>query len=162
MRLGLPSTLIRRAFSSKTRRFENSLESGSKRMHNISCKCEPSKKVENASKWKRWPKISQAIAFVACDRVLLAWQRAIQYSFSNVLGPVLNIPVYWIIAVRHQRKVFTNFNDVFLLININSLNFEMPIHCLNLSIYTDVVLFNVDFFLQYVYSGPVLLTKWYC
>ena len=43
MRLGLPSTLIRWAFSSKTYRFENALESGSNENAYTSFQCEQSK-----------------------------------------------------------------------------------------------------------------------
>ena len=64
MGLGLPSTPIRWAFSLKTHRFENALESGSKwkGIHIVLVTWT----VSNASKWKRWPKISQACVFVAC------------------------------------------------------------------------------------------------
>ena len=67
LRLDLPSTLIRWAFSLKTHRSENALESGSRRkcIH-IGLVWTEDETCENASKWKRWPKISQARVFVAC------------------------------------------------------------------------------------------------
>ena len=51
------------AFSSKTHRFENAVgsELKQKRINIVLLWA-----VENASKWKRWPKISQARVFVAC------------------------------------------------------------------------------------------------
>ena len=62
MPLRLQSTLIRWAFHRKRIDFENALESGSKRkrIHIVLVWT-----VENASKCKRWPKISQARVFVA-------------------------------------------------------------------------------------------------
>ena len=53
IRLGLPSTLLRWTFSSETHRFENALESVSKRdrISIVSVWM-----VENASKWRRLPK----------------------------------------------------------------------------------------------------------
>ena len=62
MRLGLPSTPIRSAFSSKLHGFENALESGSKpeQKHNLSVWT-----FENQWKWKRSPNISQAYVFEA-------------------------------------------------------------------------------------------------
>ena len=57
IRLGLLSTLLRWAFSSETHRFENALESGSKRdrISIVSVWMD-----QNASKWIWWPKISPA------------------------------------------------------------------------------------------------------
>ena len=55
MRLGILST--RWAFSSKTHRSENALENGSKRKH---IHIMTVWTIENASRWKWWPKISQA------------------------------------------------------------------------------------------------------
>ena len=65
MRLGLPSTPIRSAFSSKLHGFENALESGSKpeQKHNLSVWT-----FENQWKWKRSPNISQAYVFEACTQ----------------------------------------------------------------------------------------------
>ena len=65
MRSGLPSTLIRWAFSSKTHRRENALESGSKWIEKayISYKRGRSKTAE----WKRWRHIYRRV-FVACTQ----------------------------------------------------------------------------------------------
>ena len=64
VRLSLSSTLIRRAFSSKTHRFENALGSGSKRKRTNRINLDGRKR--NKTKWKVWLQISQARVFVAC------------------------------------------------------------------------------------------------
>ena len=65
-RLGLPSALIRWAFSSKTHRFENAFETKwiKTEMHTYHISVDGRRRIA----WKGWPKISQARTFVACAK----------------------------------------------------------------------------------------------
>ena len=93
MRLGLPSTPIRSAFSSKTHRFENALEGGSKRkrIHILLLWT-----VENASIKTMTENIAGACEKLEhAHRVQLTSQRAI-LSFSNIL--------VWTVKNASKRK----------------------------------------------------------
>ena len=81
MFLGLPSTLLRWAFSSKTLRFENALEVGQNENTYISCRCGRSKTHQNENNDRKY---RRRVCWLHGHGVKIKSQRAI-LSFLNVL-----------------------------------------------------------------------------
>ena len=88
MRLGLPSTLIRWAFSSKTYRFEHALESGSNENAYTSFQCEQSKTHRTESDDRKY--LRHVCLLYDSHGVQLTSRRAI-LSFLSVLVPTVEI-----------------------------------------------------------------------